>query len=89
MTDMPLDRAPLLLLSDVAELLNISASQVYALVRRGDLQAVRVTVRSLGPLGLAGRLCVDRWRQEHGAALCHSLGRCLVSPSEQRREETP
>jgi excisionase family DNA binding protein len=39
---MPLDRAPLLLLSDVAELLNISASQVYALVRRGDLQAVKI-----------------------------------------------
>ena len=42
MTDMSLDRAPLLLLSDVAELLNISGSQAYALVRRGDLQAVKI-----------------------------------------------
>ncbi|MDX6205141.1 MAG: hypothetical protein QOE76_2826 [Frankiales bacterium] len=31
-----------LLLSDVAEILNISSSQVYALVRNGDLQAVKI-----------------------------------------------
>jgi len=31
-----------LLLSDVAEILNISASQTYALVRRGDLPAIQV-----------------------------------------------
>ena len=29
-------------LSDVAEILNISAAQVYALVRRGDLVAVKI-----------------------------------------------
>ncbi|HEY3001831.1 MAG TPA: helix-turn-helix domain-containing protein [Kribbellaceae bacterium] len=29
-------------LSDVAEVLNISANQVYALVRRGDLPAVKI-----------------------------------------------
>ncbi|MFC0626626.1 helix-turn-helix domain-containing protein [Kribbella deserti] len=29
-------------LSDVAEVLNISANQVYALVRRGDIPAVKI-----------------------------------------------
>lgn len=29
-------------LADVAEVLNTSASQVYALVRRGDLRAVKI-----------------------------------------------
>lgn len=29
-------------LADVAEILNISGSQVYALVRRGDLRAVKI-----------------------------------------------
>lgn len=31
-----------LLLSDVAEILNISAAQTYALVRNGDLPAVKI-----------------------------------------------
>ena len=31
-----------LLLSDVAEILNISAAQAYALVRRGELKAVKI-----------------------------------------------
>jgi excisionase family DNA binding protein len=31
-----------LTLSDVAEVLNISASQTYALVRRGELPAIRI-----------------------------------------------
>ena len=31
-----------LLLSDVAEILNISSAQAYALVRRGDLAAVKI-----------------------------------------------
>lgn len=29
-------------LADVAEVLNISASQAYALVRRGDLRAIKI-----------------------------------------------
>ena len=36
------ERTPLLQLADVAELLNISGSQAYALVRRGDLAAVKI-----------------------------------------------
>lgn len=35
-------RPRFLQLSDVAELLNISAAQVYALVRRGDLRAIKI-----------------------------------------------
>jgi excisionase family DNA binding protein len=31
-----------LLLSDVAEILNISSAQAYALVRRGDLNAIKI-----------------------------------------------
>jgi excisionase family DNA binding protein len=34
--------ARFLQLSDVAEVLNISSSQVYALVRGGDLEAVKI-----------------------------------------------
>lgn len=39
-------------LSDVAEVLNISASQAYALVRNGDLPAIKVGGRG-------------QWRVEH------------------------
>lgn len=37
---MPTDR--FLTLSDVAEVLNISASQTYALVRSGELEAIKI-----------------------------------------------
>jgi excisionase family DNA binding protein len=37
---MPADR--FLTLADVAELLNISDSQTYALVRSGDLEAIKI-----------------------------------------------
>lgn len=40
MTDVSSPR--FLQLADVAEILNISSSQVYALVRRGDLVAVKI-----------------------------------------------
>ena len=35
-------RPRFLQLADVAEVLNISASQVYALVRNGDIEAVKI-----------------------------------------------
>jgi excisionase family DNA binding protein len=38
----PTDRPRFLQLADVAEVLNISGSQVYALVRRGDLRAIKI-----------------------------------------------
>ena len=34
-----------LTLSDVAELLNVAPAQVYTLVRRGDLQAIKIGAR--------------------------------------------
>lgn len=36
------NRPRFLQLSDVAEVLNISSAQVYALVRRGDLKAIKI-----------------------------------------------
>lgn len=39
-------------LADVAEILNISSAQVYALVRRGDLPAIKIGGRG-------------QWRVEH------------------------
>jgi excisionase family DNA binding protein len=41
-----------LTLADVAEILNVSASQAYALVRRGDIRAIQVGGRG-------------QWRVEH------------------------
>ena len=41
---MPSDR--FLTLSDVADVLNISASQTYALVRSGDLQGIQIGGRN-------------------------------------------
>jgi excisionase family DNA binding protein len=39
----PLEPRPRFLqLADVAEILNISAAQVYALVRRGELKAIKI-----------------------------------------------
>lgn len=38
-----MDRTPRFLqLADVAEILNISAAQAYALVRRGELRAIKI-----------------------------------------------
>ena len=51
-----------LLLSDVAEILNISSSQTYALVRSGDLAAIKVGGRG-------------QWRVER-AALEDYIQRC-------------
>ena len=41
-----------LTLADVAEILNVSATQAYALVRRGDIRAIQVGGRG-------------QWRVEH------------------------
>ncbi len=38
----PSDAPRFLTLADVAEVLNISANQAYALVRRGDLRAIKI-----------------------------------------------
>jgi excisionase family DNA binding protein len=46
-----------LTLTDVAEVLNISSSQTYALVRRGELPAIRI--------GGRGQWRVEREKLEH------------------------
>ena len=51
-----------LTLADVAEILNISASQTYALVRSGDLQGIQI----------GGR---NQWRVERSK---HNLGRAKI-----------
>lgn len=43
-----------LTLSDVAEMLNVAPAQVYALVRSGDLQAIKIGAR--GQWRVEGRL---------------------------------
>src|SRR4051794_17334999 len=49
-----MDASPRFLqLADVAEILNTSSAQVYALVRRGDLPAIKIGGR--GPGGGRGR----------------------------------
>jgi excisionase family DNA binding protein len=58
-------------LADVAELLNISASQAYALVRRGDIRAIKVGGRG-------------QWRVEHDEveryiAACYDEAARLIS----------
>ena len=46
------DQPRFLLLADVAEILNTSVAQVYALVRRGDLVAIRIGGRGQWRVGV-------------------------------------
>lgn len=57
-----------LLLSDVAELLNISASQTYALVRSGDLRAIKIGGRG-------------QWRVE-ASALDDYIAKCYAETAQ-------
>lgn len=78
-----------LLLSDVSEILNISSAQTYALVRNGDLPAVKIGGRG-------------QWRVEHSKleeyiarmydqtrrfVEKHPLGRDEFGPDELARDE--
>jgi excisionase family DNA binding protein len=67
-------------LSDVAEILNISAAQTYALVRSGDLAAMKVGGRG-------------QWRVERGAleayiTRAHEQTREFVASHPFARDET-
>jgi excisionase family DNA binding protein len=55
-------------LADVAEVLNISASQAYALVRKGDLRAIKIGGRG-------------QWRVET-TALEDYIARCYAETSD-------
>lgn len=70
-------------LADVAEVLNISAAQVYALVRRGDLKAIKI--------GGRGQWRVERERLEAYIARMYEQTRDFLDQhpfSEAGAEET-
>jgi excisionase family DNA binding protein len=58
-------------LADVAEILNISASQTYALVRKGDLPAIKI--------GGRGQWRVERTELEAYIARCYEETKAFVS----------
>ena len=68
-------------LSDVAEILNISAAQAYALVRTGELAAMKV--------GGRGQWRVDRGELEAFIAKAHEQTRAFVAAHPFGRDESP
>ena len=58
-------------LSDVAEVLNISASQTYALVRSGELPAIKI--------GGRGQWRVERAQLEEYIQRCYAETRAFVT----------
>ena len=65
-----------LLLSDVAEVLNISAAQAYALVRSGDLPAIKVGGRGQWrvEVPLLERYIQDAYTRTRDFVNTHPLG---------------
>jgi len=68
-------------LSDVAEILNISAAQTYALVRNGELVAMKV--------GGRGQWRVEREQLESFIKRAHDQTREFVERHPFGRDETP
>jgi excisionase family DNA binding protein len=66
-------------LADVAEILNISASQTYALVRSGELPAIKI--------GGRGQWRVERTALEDYIARCYEETRAFVSAHPARDGE--
>ena len=58
-------------LTDVAEILNISSSQTYALVRKGDLTAIKI--------GGRGQWRVERTALEDYIQRCYAETRAFVA----------
>jgi excisionase family DNA binding protein len=75
---MPSER--FLTLSDVAEILNISASQTYALVRNGELPAIKI--------GGRGQWRVERTQLEAYIKRLYSETRDFVEAHPLGRDET-
>ena len=73
--------ARFLLLSDVAEILNISASQTYALVRSGELPAIKI--------GGRGQWRVERAQLEAYIERMYDEARAFVDahPFPEREDE--
>ena len=66
-------------LTDVAEILNISSSQTYALVRSGELPAIKI--------GGRGQWRVERAALEDYIARCYAETKAFVSTHPLAREE--
>lgn len=66
-------------LTDVAEILNISSSQTYALVRSGELAAIKV--------GGRGQWRVERAALEDYIQRCYTETRAFVSAHPVSRDE--
>lgn len=73
--------ARFLRLSDVAEILNISAAQAYALVRSGELAAMKV--------GGRGQWRVERDQLEAFITRAHARTREFVATHPFGRDESP
>ena len=69
-------------LADVAEILNISSSQVYALVRKGDIKAVKIGGRG------QWRVEVDKL-EDYIARLYKDTGEFVDTHPLTREDETP
>lgn len=67
-------------LSDVAEVLNISASQTYALVRSGDLPAIKI--------GGRGQWRVEASALEEYIARCYEQTKAFVASHPLGADET-
>ena len=68
-------------LADVAEVLNISSSQTYALVRSGELPAIKI--------GGRGQWRVERIALEDYIQRCYTETKAFVSAHPLGRDETP
>jgi len=66
-------------LTDVAEILNISSSQTYALVRSGELPAIKI--------GGRGQWRVERAALEDYIQRCYAETKAFVSTHPLAREE--
>jgi excisionase family DNA binding protein len=71
--------ARFLQLTDVAEILNISSSQTYALVRSGELPAIKI--------GGRGQWRVERTALEDYISRCYTETKAFVSTHPVGREE--
>ncbi len=67
-------------LTDVAEILNISSSQTYALVRSGDLPAIKI--------GGRGQWRVERTALEDYIQRCYAETRAFVSSQPAGADDT-
>ena len=68
-------------LSDVAEVLNISASQAYALVRNGELPAIKI--------GGRGQWRVERSQLEEYIQRAYAQTRAFVTAHPLGRDDVP